>query len=156
MKVVELVVRLGSSARTLRRRPSRTPEWTEEETFSDPFRWQIVTILATPDEIAPDGRFPAPLAELAEIIDARLEPAPGGRGSELAARVKLEPKPDPALWKGKDLCPQIRSALRHAKQLVEVGEVLSVEPQPAGKRRQPVGSLFMELINGHANQEGVL
>jgi hypothetical protein len=162
MKVVEFVLRLGSSVTALGRRPSRTPEWAEEETFSDPFRWQSVTILARPDEIAPDGRLPAPLAALAEIVDTRLEPAPGGRGSQLAARVKYEPTSEaPArkgqeFWKGQDLSGQIRSALQHAKQLVEVGEVLAVEPQPAGKRRRSGAGLLMDLMSGHADQEGVL
>jgi hypothetical protein len=156
MKVVEFAVRLGSSARALRRRPSPTPEWAEEETFYDPFRWQSVTILAASEEIAPGGRLPAPLAELAEIVDTRLESAPGGRGSQLSARMKLEPKPDSTLWKGKDPSRQIRSALQHAKQLIEVGEVLSVEPQPAGKRRRPATGLLMDLMSGHADQEGVL
>ncbi|HEX8768668.1 MAG TPA: hypothetical protein VF714_09875 [Jatrophihabitans sp.] len=156
MKFVALAVQLRSSvARALGRRPSRTLEWTEEDTFSDPFRWQTVTILATPDEIAPDGQLPAPLAGLAEVIDTRLEPAPGGRGSQLSARTKLRPKPDSTLWKGEDPSRQIRSALQHAKQLVEVGEVLSVEPQPAGKRRRRAG-LLVDLMSGDSDQEGVV
>ncbi|HEX8095085.1 hypothetical protein [Jatrophihabitans sp.] len=156
MKVVEFAVRLGLSARALRRRSSLTSEPTAEETFSDPFRWQTVTILAAPQEIARDGRLPEPLAELAEFIDIRIEPAPGDRGSQLSARTKLAHTPDSTLWKGKDLSRQVHSALRHAKQLIEVGEVLSVEPQPAGKRRQPATGLLMELTPGDADQEGVL
>jgi hypothetical protein len=34
--------------------------------------------------------------------------------------------------------------------------VLSVEPQPAGRRRRPGAGLLMDLMNGHADQEGVL
>jgi hypothetical protein len=155
MKVVGFAALLRSSTRALRRRPSRTPEWIDEETGADPFRWQTVTILATPEEVAPEGRLPAPLAGLAEVIDTRLEPAPGGRGSQLSARTKLGPKPDSTLWKGEDPSRQIRSALQHAKQLIEVGEVLSVEPQPAGKRRRPAG-LLVDLMTGDSDQEGVV
>jgi len=155
MNVVEFAVRLVASARGRRRRPPRTSEPTVEETLTDPYRWQTVTILAAPEEIAPDGRLPIPLAELADLIDTRLEPAPGGRGSQLSARTKLAPTPDSTLWKGTDLRHRIRSALQHAKQLVEVGEVLSVEPQPAGRRR-PSGGLLMALLPGDADQEGVL
>jgi hypothetical protein len=156
MKLVEIAVLLRSAAgRVLRRRASGPAEWVEEETFSDPFRWQSVTILATPDEVAPDGRLPAPLAGLAEVIDTRLEPAPGARGTQLSARTKLGPKPDSTLWKGEDPSRQIRTALQHAKQLIEVGEVLSVEPQPAGKRRRKAG-LLVDLMTGDSDQEGVV
>jgi hypothetical protein len=159
MKLVEFVVRLRSLlrplVRALRRRRFPTPEPAYEESFSDPFRWQAVTILATPVQIAPGGRLPAPLAELAHLVDTKLEPAPGGRGSQLAARVKSAPPSEANSWKGHDLSGQIRSALQHAKQLVEVGEVLSVEPQPVGKRRRPATGLLMSLM-GQADQEGVL
>ncbi|MEO7262445.1 MAG: hypothetical protein ABI047_14500 [Jatrophihabitantaceae bacterium] len=163
MKVFELAAVLRSSGTAtvtvLRRRlsrQSRTPEWTEEDTFSDPFRWQTVTILAAPDVIAADGRLPEPLAELAESIETRLEPAPGDRGTQLSARTKPGPKPDSTVWKGVDSSRQIRTALMHAKQLIEVGEVLSIEPQPAGKRRRPAAGLLVDLMTGDADQEGVV
>ncbi|MDQ1738716.1 MAG: hypothetical protein QOE53_368 [Pseudonocardiales bacterium] len=156
MKLVEFAAVFRSSARGLRRRPARPSEGIDEESFTDPFRWQTVTVLATPDEVAPDGRLPAPLAELAEAVDTRLEPAPGGRGSQLSARTKFRPKPDSTLWKGEDPTRKIRSALQHAKQLIEVGEVLSVEPQPAGKRRRPAAGLLVDLMTGDADQEDVV
>lgn len=155
MKLFDFATLLRSSSRVLRRRAPQ-PEWTEEETFSDPLRWQSVTILAAPERIAPGGRFPEPLAHLAEIVDIKLEPAPGDRGTQLSARTKLGPKPDSTLWKGEDPARQIRTALQHAKQLVEVGEVLSVEPQPAGKRRRPSTGLLVGLMTGDADQEGVV
>lgn len=163
MKVVELAAALRSSgtstARVLRRRLSkqpRTPEWVEEEALSDPRRWQTVTILGASEAIAPEGRLPEPLAELAELIETRLEPAPGGRGTQLSARTKPGPKCDSTVWKGEDPSRQIRSALLRAKQLVEVGEVLSLEPQPAGKRRRPAAGLLVDLMTGDADQEGVV
>jgi hypothetical protein len=155
MGIVAFASSLRSSVRALWRRPAARPEEVEEEALPDPFRWQSVTILATPDEVAPQGRLPAPLAALAEVIDTRLEPAPGGRGSQLSARTRLGPKPDSTLWKGEDPARQIRSALQHAKQLIEVGEVLSVEPQPAGKRRRRAG-LLVDLMTGDSDQEGVV
>jgi len=156
MKVVEFAALLrSSSTRMFRRRPFRIPQGDEEQTLCDPFRWQSVTILAPVEEIAPDGRLPAPLADLAEVIDTRLEPAPGGRGTELSARTTLGPRPDPTLWKGADPARQIRTALQHAKQLIEAGEVLAVEPQPAGRRRRTAG-LLMDLMTGDADQEGVV
>ena len=156
MKLVGFIAVLRSSARGVRRQPPRMSEEIDEESVADPFRWQTVTVLATPDEVAPDGQLPAPLAELAEVIDTRLEPAPGGRGSQLSARTKPGPKPDSTLWKGEDPTRRIRSALQHAKQLTEVGEVLSMEPQPAGKRRRPAAGLLVDLMTGDADQEDVV
>lgn len=132
----------------------------------DPFRWQTVTILAGPQQVAPDGRLPAPLAELAELIETRLAAAPGGRGTQVSARSR--PRPDPAAkaapvagseptgWKGADPAREIRRALQQARQLVEVGEVLAVEPQPAGKRGRPARGLLVDLMTGDADQEGVV
>ena len=163
MKVFELAAVLRSSgastAKALRRRLSnqpQTPLWDVEETFSDPFRWQTVTILGAPEVVAAGGRLPEPLAELAELIETRLEPAPGGRGTQLSARTRPGPKPDSTLWKGEDPSSQIRRALLRAKQLVEVGEVLSLEPQPVGKRRRPANGLLVDLMTGDADQEGVV
>lgn len=163
MKVSEFAAALRSSgastAKALQRRLSRRPhlpDWTEEEAFTDPFRWQPVTVLATPDELAPNGRLPEPLASLGELIETRMQPAPGDRGTELSARTRAGAKPDFTGWKGEDPARQIRSALMQAKQLVEAGEVLSIEPQPAGKRRRPAAGLLVDLMTGDADQEGVL
>jgi hypothetical protein len=162
MKVFEFAAAFRSSAAAtasmLRRRLSRQPrlpEPVEEEPFSDPRQWQAVTILATPEAIAAQGRLPAPLAELAELIETRLEPAPGDRGTQLSARTRPGPRPDSTVWKGEDPSRRIRGALLHAKQLIEVGEVLAIEPQPAGKRR-PAAGLLVDLMTGGADQEGVV
>ena len=34
--------------------------------------------------------------------------------------------------------------------------MLSVEPQPAGKRRRPAAGLLVDLMTGDADQEGVV
>jgi len=149
----------ASTAKALRRRLSpqpRLPDWAEEETFTDPFRWQTVTVLATPDQLAPGGRLPEPLARLGDLIETRMEPAPGDRGTQLSVRTWPGPKPDSSGWKGEDPARQIRGALMRAKQLVEVGEVLLMEPQPAGKRRRPAAGLLVDLMTGDADQEGVV
>jgi hypothetical protein len=154
-----------ATARAVRRRLSglfsrdRSPDSYDEETYEeevgDLFRWQSVTILAAPQDVAPDGRLPAPLAELADLVETRLEPAPGGRGTQLSVRTRRGPKPDSAGWKGEDPARRIRTALQHARQLVEVGEVLALEPQPAGRRR-PARGLLVDLMTGDTDQEGVV
>ncbi len=158
-----------STAEALRHRLSRHPGAAEElepeqpDPAPDPFRWQTVTILAQPHQLAPDGRLPAPLAELADLIETRLEPAPGGRGTQLSARTRLDPVARGSVavkgssgWKGTDPAREIRSALQRARQLIEVGEVLVLEPQPAGKRGRPARGLLVDLMTGDADQEGVV
>lgn len=156
----------AAAAQLLRRRLAKqldsyeAPGTVEEEAAPEEYRWQTVTILAGPEQVAPDGRLPAPLAALAAVVETRLEPAPGGRGTQLSARTRPGPKPEQAGkdstgWKGDDPAREIRNALQQARQLIEVGEVLAVEPQPAGKR-PPARGLLVDLMAGDADQEGVV
>jgi hypothetical protein len=62
-------------------------------------------------------------------------PAPGDKGTELAARFRGQTTQD-------DI-GELRSALRRAKQVIEVGEVLRVDPVPHGERKPtPQGALL--------------
>ena len=40
----------------------------------------------------PNGQVPGPLAALGDLVEVQVRPAPGGKGSELAARLR-EPEP---------------------------------------------------------------
>jgi hypothetical protein len=113
-------------------------------------RWHKVTVNRGPEEVLPDGRLPTPLARLGEAIEVRVDPAPGGKGTELAARVRDAAKA------GDDLRPQVRSALREAKQLIEAGEVLRVDPVPHGHRPPTPGGKVVEAATRRAGGEGVL
>jgi len=55
---------------------------------ADPDRWHTVTVNRPPEEVAPEGRLPDPLAGLGDAVEVRLRPAPGGRGTELAVRLR--------------------------------------------------------------------
>ena len=81
--------------------PPRWPPYEEEEAFTDPFRWQTVTILAQPWDVAPDGRWPAPLAELGDLVEIRLEPAPGDRGTSCRYAPGRDPRPAPPAGRGR-------------------------------------------------------
>jgi hypothetical protein len=113
-------------------------------------RWHKVTINRGAEDVLPDGRLPAPLASMGEAIEVRVDPAPGGKGTELAARVR------DAAQSGGDLRPQVRSALREAKQLIEAGEVLRVDPVPHGPRPPTPGGKLVESATRRAGGEGVL
>jgi len=123
-------------------------------------RWRAVTIHRSQEEVMPSGQLPAPLAALGEQVEVRVRPAPGGKGTELAARLRT---PEPtgarsaaARVNGDDPRQQVRSALREAKQLIEVGQVLRVDPTPHGRRAATPTGALVELATRRAPGEGVL
>jgi uncharacterized membrane protein len=123
-------------------------------------RWRAVTVNKAPGEVTPDGNLPKPLADLGDSVEVRITPAADSKGTELAARLR-EPEPSgagalPARLSGRDPRQAVRSALRESKQLLEVGEILRVDPQPAGDRTPtPMGKL-LETATRRAGGEGVV
>ncbi|MEU2611165.1 hypothetical protein ABZ570_06180 [Micromonospora sp. NPDC007271] len=92
-----------------------------------PGRWQVVTVAGRPEEVLPRGRWPEPLRRLDGAVEVHARSAPGGRGTELAARpLGGEPRLTglAAHLVGDDPGGFIRQALRKTKQLAETGEVL--------------------------------
>ncbi len=51
-------------------------------------RWHTVTINRPPDEVSANGRLSEPLAKLGDKIEVQVRPAPGDRGTEVAARLR--------------------------------------------------------------------
>jgi hypothetical protein len=121
-------------------------------------RWHSVTVNRPPEEVAPEGRLPEPLAELGDAVEVRLRPAPGGRGTEMAARLRDGAPAGPggavARIAGKDPRQEIRAALRQSKQLLETGEVLTPDEQPTARRT--LRNLPLELATHRARGEGRL
>ena len=123
-------------------------------------RWHTVTVNRPPDDVAPGGRLPKPLAELGDKIETSVRPAPGGKGTEVAARLR-DPVPTGAggvvaKARGEDPRQEVRSALRQAKQLLEVGEVLSIDGQPAGKRSPTPTGKLVDTVASRAGGEGLV
>ncbi|MVA75458.1 hypothetical protein GC722_05360 [Auraticoccus sp. F435] len=123
-------------------------------------RWLVVTVALPLEEVAPQGRWPEPLAALGDRVEVRVRPAPGDKGTELAARLR-EATPGglpgaAARWTGEDPQQELRSALRRSKQLLEVGEVLEVEPAPHGHRTATPGGALLEKVTRLAGREGRL
>src|SRR5215208_5245471 len=67
-----------------------------------PDRWHTVTVNRPPEEVAPEGRLPEPLAGLSDAVEVRFRPAPGGRGTELAARLRDDAPAGPGGAVGQD------------------------------------------------------
>ncbi|WP_435817721.1 hypothetical protein [Micromonospora parva] len=95
-----------------------------------PARWEVVTVDRPPEQVLPDGRWPEPLRRLDGAIEVRVRPAPGDRGTELAARPLAGVTPPTGLAAhlvGDDPALLIRRTLRQVKQRVETGEVLRAD-----------------------------
>jgi hypothetical protein len=126
--------------------------------------WHSVTVNLPPERLNPDGRLPADLAELAELADlgdlveVRMRQAPGGRGTELAARLRDGERSTaasaPGRLRGTDPVQRVRSALRRAKQKAETGEVLLADRSGTGERSP--GALPADLLDRHGLDEGRL
>ncbi|WP_406723279.1 hypothetical protein OG968_33965 [Streptomyces althioticus] len=121
-------------------------------------RWLTVTVNRPEEDVRRDGKLPEPLERLADRIDVHTRPAPGDRGTELAARLK-EPAPPaatsvPARLAGQDPRQDVRRALREAKALLEAGEIMLPDSPPT--TRPTPGGRLVGLIGRRSGGEGVL
>jgi hypothetical protein len=117
--------------------------------------WMAVTVLRPPDEVDVQ-HLPAPLAALGDQIEVRVQPASQDRGTELAARLRDAPRGSRLdRLGGKDAEAHLRQALRESKQLLEVGEVLAVDPTPHGQRTSTPGGALIERWTTAAPRGGV-
>jgi uncharacterized membrane protein len=151
---------VGGGAVVLIRQLQRRASGGAGEAAEPRSRWRAVTINRSPDEIMPDDRVPGPLAALGDLVEVEVRAAPGGKGSELRARLRRgEPTgatSAAARVSGKDPRQQVRAALREAKQLIEVGEVLRVDPNPHGRRPSTPTGAIVEGATKRAGGEGLL
>jgi hypothetical protein len=129
-----------------------------KNTRQTPARWRYVTINRPPEEVANGGVLPEPLAALGDEVETTMRLAPGGRGTELGARlVGGEPTGARAARKrlaGNDPRQDVRVALRQAKQLIEAGEVLQAD-RP-GTSKSTLRGKPLEFALRRAGSEGVL
>ncbi|MDQ0734805.1 hypothetical protein [Arthrobacter agilis] len=151
---------VGTGALVLIRELQRRQAGKEREAAEPRSRWRAVTINRSTSDIMPEGRLPAPLAELGNLVEVEVRPAPGGKGSELRARFR-NPEPTGAAsvaakLSGDDPRQRVRAALREAKQLIEVGEVLRVDPASHGHRPPTPTGKLVDLATDRAPGEGVL
>ncbi|WP_409055671.1 hypothetical protein [Streptomyces sp. SYP-A7185] len=143
-------VAAAGAAVYLRARKAARAEGTQEGP------WHVVTVGRPRAELMPDGKLPPPLDGLGDGVEIRAADAPGGRGTEIAARRTAPRGTAEGLrsMAGSSTDQQIREALREFKQLTETGEVLRTEGQPAGRRKP--GGMPLGLAARRARKEGLL
>jgi hypothetical protein len=118
--------------------------------------WLLVTVNREPAEVDIE-HLPAPLAEFGDRIEVLVRAAPDAKGTEIGARFRERSGNGNAAARvtGTDQAGDLRSALRRAKQLIEVGEVLAVDPVPHGKRTPSPAGVLLEAVTRRAGKGGV-
>ncbi|MCQ0025417.1 hypothetical protein M4914_22425 [Streptomyces somaliensis DSM 40738] len=144
---------IGMGAAAARRTRSRTAAGDDAAS-----RWLTVTINRAPTDVMPGGTLPEPLDRMAERLEARVRPAPGDRGTELAVRLKDAPSGAetslPGRLASRDPRQEVRTALREAKALLEAEEVMLPDAPPT-TRDTPVGKVI-DTVARRSGGEGVL
>jgi hypothetical protein len=119
-----------------------------------PEGWKAVTILGNVEAFSQNG-YPEPLQRIAEVLEIRLDSAPGDKGFEVHAR--LRDGADATTVIGDDDPDRaLRAALRDAKQLFETGEILHATPRPHGHRPSTPSGAVVDNAEKNAKGEGVL
>jgi hypothetical protein len=121
-------------------------------------RWHVVTVNRSQDEVSAGGRLPGPLGEMGDAVEVQLRPAPGDRGTEVAARMRT-PVPSgasglTARGRGEDPRQDLRKALRESKSILETGEV--VLPDRPSTNKPTLTGRPLDLLLGRARGEGRL
>ena len=100
-----------------------------------PDRWLVVTVYRNPDDVRTQVDGSGPLSRMRSEIELTVRPAPGDKGTELAARPTA---PDGG---SADMRRALRAALRETKSILECGEV--VEPsRPGSSHPGPAGQVL--------------
>ena len=102
----------GGAVVLVRQLQQRTTAGTDRSTEARS-RWRAVTINRGPEDVMPDGRGPGPLAELGDLVEVEVRPAPGDKGSELP-RPAAQPGTHRRRVGGRPRCPATTRASRSA------------------------------------------
>lgn len=129
----------------------------KKETDGDgrhPEGWKAVTILGDAAEFTRSG-YPEPLGRMADVLDIRVDAAPGDKGFEVHARLR-EGADATAAVGDEDPEQALRAALRDTKQVIETGEILRATPRPHGHRPPTLFGAAVDEAEDDAKGEGVL
>ncbi|NJC70489.1 hypothetical protein HC031_12315 [Planosporangium thailandense] len=154
--VVGSVVAGAVATRFLSARQRKWPMSTRAQDRRRP-RWHVVTINRPPDEVAPGGRLPEPIAKLGDEVEVQVNRAVGDRGTALAARLRREPSGitgAASRLAGSDPLQAVRAALRESKMLLETGEILQADKP--GTAKHTITGRPLDLAISRARGEGRL
>lgn len=115
-------------------------------------RWLAVTVNVPLERVEEDQRVGEALAGL--DAETRLTPAPGGRGTEIAVRLRHAPDGVLPRVTGTDPRQAVRRTLRDLKSTIETGEV--VRPDAPTTGRPTPGGALVRLATRRAGGEGRL
>jgi hypothetical protein len=113
-----------------------------------PGRWLAVTVYRRPDDVRSQVDGTGPLSGMRGEIELTVRPAPGDKGTELAARPTA---PDGG---SVDVRRRLRAALRETKSILECGEV--VEPSRPGSSHPGPAGQVLRAVTRRAWGEGRL
>ena len=113
-----------------------------------PGRWLVVTIYRQIDDVQTQVDGSGPLSSMRGEIELSVRPAPGDKGTELAARPTA---PDGG---SVDMRRRLRAALRETKSILECGEV--VEPSRPGSSHPGPAGQVLRAVTRRAWGEGRL
>lgn len=146
-------VATAAAAVVVGRRHRRRPDEGAGSPQESRSRWQAVTILAQPQDVLGADDTPPFFDDLRDTVEVEARPAPADKGTELRARLR---EPASSEDDAAEAAKEIRVALRRAKQVIEAGEVLRVDPTPHGERKAtPTGAVVDEATD-RADEEGLL
>ena len=147
------VAAVATAAAVVGRRHRRRPDEGAGSPQESRSRWQAVTILAQPQDVLGADDTPPFFDDLRDTVEVEARPAPADKGTELRARLR---EPASSEDDAAEAAEEIRVALRRAKQVIEAGEVLRVDPTPHGERKAtPTGAVVDEATD-RADEEGLL
>ena len=113
-----------------------------------PGRWLVVTIYREPDDVRTQVDGSGPLSRMRGEIELTVRPAPGDKGTELAAR------PSASDGGSVDQRRRLRAALRETKSILECGEV--VEPSRPGSSHPGPAGQVLRAVTARAWGQGRL
>jgi len=119
-----------------------------------PEGWKAVTIVGDAAAFTQNG-YPEPLQRIADMLEIRVDTAPGDKGFEVHARVRDGADVKAAVG-DEDPEKSLRVALRDAKQLFETGEILRNIPRPHGHRPTTLFGAAVDKAEDEAKGAGVL
>jgi hypothetical protein len=131
-----------------RRQPVEQPEDDGAQRPTEEPRWLVVTVNAPHDQVA------AALPDLGPGVETRLTPAPGDRGTELAARIPHVDGGVGSRLRGEDPHQDLRRTLRDVKSRIETGEVIEPDAPTTGKPTP--GGALLRFATRRAGGEGRL